>query len=876
MAKAVRTVDGKGYPASDWAYVPDPDKPSTWKLRLTESPGGDPDPGIVGAAVAALGKGFRGQRVQIPAEDRPKVIRRVRAAWLKAHPDKSSEDLPSILEATDPDSLDGRIDRIRRAWNAEHVPEGEGGVAVGAPWVVEVYDDAVIVEEGDEYRRYPVTVTDDAIRFGEPETVEPRAGWERTAEAVEIRETISTGTTLLESLDGGEGKVWRVTMVRPGTSKNRRRYRREVLAEAAPLYDGAKSFDGHRDAATRRRSQVSGLVGWFENVTPAGDGALEGDYHVASSGIREMFLSAWERKRPDLIGFSHDVSGITEDVVEGGQRITDVRKIVEVHSVDVVADPAAGGRIERLVASRGGIAEMTHDEIVALLDDDEELDAALRARYAGNGDGGAGDPKAPEGADGAGDNTGGDAAGAAEGEITEAYPVVLKAGSLLHKLAIREAVGGTKLPESVTGRLQESLAGEDLTEEQIAQRVTETAGVWEELLAQRPAPLPGQAPAVEIGQDEQDRNHKALDAMFAGHPIDGVRGFRSLKEAYARITGHYDDPIAGDFSRKILAESVGCFASVEEARRLTESISSGTWSSALGDSITRRAIAEYNVAPLQDWRPIVNVVPLNDFRTQRLDRVGGYDVLTAVSERGTYPALTSPSDEEATYSPSKYGGTEDLSWETIRNDDMRLVQRIPRNLGRAAGLTLYRAIFVTTLAGNATCSYDSTALFAAGHSNTTAVALGEAGIGTLRNLMVTQTRSGETSGFIGAIPKFLIVPSELFVTAFKLTQSGSSVAGGEAASNAWGAGDIPNPWKGLIPIECPLLTDANDWFLVADPRSVPTIEVGFLDGQEEPQILVQDQPTLGSVFTADVITYRVRHVWGLVIEDHRGFQRGTQ
>lgn len=90
--------DAGNFPASDYAYVPDPFHSSTWKLRLTATPGGEPDAGIVGAAVAALGKGFRGQTVDLPAEDRPRVIAKVRAAWLKANKDKTEKDLPDVLK----------------------------------------------------------------------------------------------------------------------------------------------------------------------------------------------------------------------------------------------------------------------------------------------------------------------------------------------------------------------------------------------------------------------------------------------------------------------------------------------------------------------------------------------------------------------------------------------------------------------------------------------------------------------------------------------------------------------------------------------------------------------------------------------------------
>lgn len=93
---ATKTEDGESFPASDYAYVPDPDMPSTWKLRLTSSPGGDPDPHIVGAAIAALGKGFRGNKVQIPADKLEAVKDKVKAAWKKANSNKDEDEIPSF------------------------------------------------------------------------------------------------------------------------------------------------------------------------------------------------------------------------------------------------------------------------------------------------------------------------------------------------------------------------------------------------------------------------------------------------------------------------------------------------------------------------------------------------------------------------------------------------------------------------------------------------------------------------------------------------------------------------------------------------------------------------------------------------------------
>ena len=97
VSKDGKTQGGVEYPKSDFAFTPD-DEPSHWKLRLTSTPGGPPDARIVGAAVAALGKGFRGKRVQIPADALAGVKSKVRSAWLASNKDKGAEDMPSVLK----------------------------------------------------------------------------------------------------------------------------------------------------------------------------------------------------------------------------------------------------------------------------------------------------------------------------------------------------------------------------------------------------------------------------------------------------------------------------------------------------------------------------------------------------------------------------------------------------------------------------------------------------------------------------------------------------------------------------------------------------------------------------------------------------------
>jgi HK97 family phage prohead protease/HK97 family phage major capsid protein len=102
---ATKTEDGVAFEQGDYCYTPDPDVPSGWKLRITDTPGGKPDPAIVGAAAAALSPGgFRGNPVDIPAADRAAVVACVRRAWREANPDKAPAEMPDSLQTREGDA----------------------------------------------------------------------------------------------------------------------------------------------------------------------------------------------------------------------------------------------------------------------------------------------------------------------------------------------------------------------------------------------------------------------------------------------------------------------------------------------------------------------------------------------------------------------------------------------------------------------------------------------------------------------------------------------------------------------------------------------------------------------------------------------------
>jgi hypothetical protein len=58
--------------------------------------------------------------------------------------------------------------------------------------------------------------------------------------------------------------------------------------------------------------------------------------------------------------------------------------------------------------------------------------------------------------------------------------------------------------------------------------------------------------------------------------------------------------------------------------------------------------------------------------------------------------------------------------------------------------------------------------------------------------------------------------------------------------------------------------------VIADPRQIETLEIGFVGGRETPDLLMQDAPQEGQVFTNDQISFKVRWEFGGGWLDYRG------
>lgn len=686
-------------------------------------------------------------------------------------------------------------------------------------------------------------------------------------EAAETRQQITTTSRIVEAkgTDSAGGRIYRVRIIAYGDSKNGRRYPEAVMRAAATLYEGAKAFDHHRTEEELKTGTIAGLVGAYRSVEAAADG-LYADLHLLPSCTHaaealDASLAAQEDGLDPVIGLSHDVMALFKPVTEGGRRLQEATAITRVNSADLVSDPAAGGKAARVLA--GGIdagaepgkaqeedAVPTKDEVLAALREasEDELAALGLAKAAEQSKPEAKPVETP-------------ATSAAK--AVEAGPAGTPKGSYLGRLMITSKVADAGLPVAVVESVTEGLP-EQITEGEVDAAI---AALKSAMAVLERADLAPKA-AVQVTQETRDKKIKALDAFFDGRHSEG---YYSFKQAYFDMTGYQPRGWDDDVNRRIMRESIGGL--YDSSVRSEESLNAASWAQVLGDSITRRMMTVYALPNLQSWRRIVSsIVPVNDFRTQRVGRIGGYGTLPTVNEGSPYPALTSPPDEEATYALSKKGGTEDLTFEMIANDDVRAISGIPAKLGRAAAQTLYRFVwdFIRT---NATCTYDGVPLYHASHGNLGSAALSESALDAARVAMAEQIAYGDSAEYLDLTPRILVVPPALESIAWKLVTSAVSVGG--ASNDAEQSRTAPNQHQNMELIKLPHFTaDDNNWYAFASPSEVGTIEVGFYAGREDPELFTQTDPSQGSMFNADKVTYKIRHIYSGTLLDHRGTYGG--
>lgn len=777
----------------------------------------------------------------------------------------------ALREAAPERDFRALIDLVRQALDAQ-VNQGRAPGERSYVCLEAIYADRAVVELGGKKFQYSYEIKAvggvDQVILGAPvevvETYVPvNAGSApKAAGTAAITEAVADAT-FTEAADGSIA----VTLIHAGKSGNGNYYSDAALREAVPLFEGVRVF-AKSDAEHLKgqgkdvRNLVGGIYGVkFVEGQGADTGRLVGTFKALdpTDAVATKMVEAVKRGMQDLMGLSIDAVAKTKVRVESGQRLREATKFTKVNSVDLIVEPGAGGGLDRLTeaAADQPSPSLTGENTMPLWKQRmlEAIQAKDAAKYAAINAETIGDDELVRLHESVcGSLVPSAAAGTAR--VTEARgddaPVTR---AELQMLQLRQTAGAriaaSKLPLPAKERLTAQFNNTERFTEAEVDAAIKAEGDYLARFTESGAvrvPVFGDG-HIQVG-DRSVAVRDMLDAFFDPQHKNH-RDVRSFKECYIEITGdrHVTGLMANmDMGR--LRESLG--------EQFVESLATSSWANALGNSLTRRMQQVYaGRTDLQAWRKVASVTSVNDFRTQERVRIGGYGNLPGVTEAGAYQALTSPSDAKATYAATKRGGTEDVTLEMIVNDDVTAIRRIPIELALAAGNTLYEFVFDFYRTNPAI--YDTKALYHVDHGNLFTAALDAASFAAHRLAMVKQTRAGSGKR-MGVSPKTALVPFELQEAAYNLFVRGQN---------------LDKTFVQTINPEVITVahwTDANDWCTVADPMELPVLEIGFLQGREEPELFVQDMPNVGSMFTNDKTTYKIRHIYGgdVLVDGEKG------
>jgi hypothetical protein len=296
----------------------------------------------------------------------------------------------------------------------------------------------------------------------------------------------------------------------------------------------------------------------------------------------------------------------------------------------------------------------------------------------------------------------------------------------------------------------------------------------------------------------------------------------------------------------------------------------GSFPNLLVDAANKTLLAAYEEATYTWSIWARQAASVDDFKPINRIRLGESPDLEAIPEGAKYPE-GAMADAKTSYFVQKYGKQFTVSWETVINDDLDALSRIPAMHGNAARRLQNKKVY-EVLTSNPTMS-DGQALFSASHASGSNVS-GSAGapaVGTLNTgyqQMMLQ-KGINSDAILGLTPSFLIVPPGYSATALEIVNSQSYNASGnnEGVINIYGVNGV----RPLQVVVEPILHAASttNWYLAANTNQVDTVELAFLSGEESP-VLTSEQD-----FDTDCYKYNVRQTFGVAAIDWRGLFRNS-
>jgi len=786
-------------------------------------------------------------------------------------------------------SLNALLERVGKQWRIDH-----GGDDMS--WVREVFLDHMVAEmEDGTLMAYPYEIKDGEMVWGEPYEVE--MVYQEVQEAIQNVGSIAPRVTEGETFDGRE---WEITIIGPTkdrpivtvddvdyiVSGNGLLYAVEAVAASVDMWKGAKVYDNHLTEEEYRerggmRSVAREWVGSIANPKwSKARRALEGTLKIVDEALARKLKAAHDAGVLDTIGLSIDtlIERGAEATYEGRPHRTAVG-FSKILSVDIVAEPAAGGGFNRLVEARNldgtpkyrkkenetmKLTEELKEQIgqIAATAMTEALPGAVAEALAAKKQAEAEEPPEEE------------KPTEPEGEPEEESKAAKEAEALNKRLdemeqkarkmectnLLKEKLDASNLSQPMRDLVRGSFAGRVFEAEDLDAEIKRVSEAQAKLDPSGRVTETGNGD-VSMGMAERDWQEVALLRLLMGN-----NAFRQLEHAEShyvteRIPESYNAWVKGgrkmDSTRRV-SEWLYEICGGDPWTRAYEAETTSTLTSIVKNAVNVMLANDYSKRD-EWWAELVNEEEVDTIDQATLVRVYGIDTLSVVDEGQAYDELDWE-DEEETASFVKKGGYVGITLETMLSDKLNVIRTIPQRLANSWYNTLSALVagVFTVNSNTGPVLADTGALFnstavssTGGHANLLTTGLSFTAFGAARTAMMKQTdRTSGNGRKLMIEPRFLLVPVDLETTANQIRNS-EMLPG--SANN-----DVNPYYQQFDIVKVPDWTDANDWALAGDPTRFPAIHLVFLRGRRVPELFTADSETGGAMFTNDTMRFKVR------------------
>jgi hypothetical protein len=747
----------------------------------------------------------------------------------------------------------------------------------------------------------PIVMEDGTAEDNEQATAVCHSMYRQAQEAVRI--DVAVTPRLIEGAQF-TGKAWDVTIIgaedgQPPlvvdgrefvVSKNGRLYAVDALRASASMWEGVKVYDNHlTDAEFEQRGGMRSVkdewIGTLLNVQwNEGRRQLRAEFRVVDDALAAKLKSALDEGVLGSIGLSIDAFPIVGNaVLHEGRQWPVIEGFEKILSVDLVAEPAAGGRFNRIIAAKQprektqGAMQMaeneTNENVLTKNDVAEMISAALAealaAKDAENEPVEEAEPEpeqAPvEEAEDEPEDEADDVTEKVEAELeklaTERAQLMvdrkLMAARLneKHEAIIRSAVNGRKVTEAFVDGLikqaKEAQAGADPS--------GRVSGA-------------GNAPSPQIVLDEHEKAAAEFLRMVAGNTR--FRGLENIEDEDVAHRLHENigykawvkdgKPRDGYGMRRLSDWVYQYWGDPLDASRFYEASTTSSISSIVKSALNVMLAANYATRH-KWWLPIVREEEIDTIDAPTLVRAYGLDMLDVVNEGNAYTEMGWV-DEEETAAFVKRGNYVGVTLEAMLRDKVQVIRTLPERLATSWYNSIsYRVnqVFDGNSAAGPVLS-DTGALFnstavttGGGHANLLTAALTYDNYTASRTAMMKQTDQYSGAGTEKGVrmlirPKFIVVPVDLEGTAQAIF--GTEMKPGSANN------DINPYYNECQVVVDPHSTDTNNWALVADPVEFPAIWVLYLRGNRVPELYSAGDESAGAMFTNDTLRWKVRQL----------------